>query len=97
MSFRDPTSLAKHCAKKLSMVTAVLAVHNGMVIFQRDATNEILGTNSLCCKLKNSTIRVSTYKMVKSQVEKETSDRAFALCFIKAIMLLSMEKNPKAL
>lgn len=38
-------SLAKHCAKKLPPSTAVVAVDNGKVIFQRSAAKKLAGSN----------------------------------------------------
>ncbi|GMH00925.1 hypothetical protein Nepgr_002764 [Nepenthes gracilis] len=37
-TFQSSTSLAKYCARKLSKDCSVLAVHNGKIVFQREAT-----------------------------------------------------------
>lgn len=47
-TIRSSTSVAKYCAKKLPMDCSVLAVRNGKVVFQREATASAAG------KAKNS-------------------------------------------
>ncbi|XP_029120056.1 protein kinase STUNTED isoform X1 [Elaeis guineensis] len=42
-SFGDSASLAKYCDKKLPPTTTLIAVHNGKVIFQREATKSPSG------------------------------------------------------